>query len=98
MPRFMGRFVVPVDDKPHGIVLTIGNDPTRAETVVNNIAMVEFWAEMNTSHAARVRHFQVFGTGQPLPHDAQYIATCPRHPSSVVWHLYEVFPDTTKDD
>jgi hypothetical protein len=84
--RRMFRYVVPVDDRPHLVLLTsspvhVANGSTLDE--------VEFWAEHVSGAPEVARAFQVFGTGHPLPPDARWIGTCPRV-SGLVWHLYEL--------
>ena len=43
------------------------------------------WPDANTSHVTR--HFDVFGTGQPIPEDARHLGTFFDGP--FVWHVYE---------
>jgi hypothetical protein len=35
-------------------------------------------------------YFRVFGTGHQIPQNARWVATCPRTPAGLVWHLYEL--------
>ena len=84
--RRMFRYVVPVDDRPHLVLLTssplhVANGSTLDE--------VEFWAEHVSGAPEVARAFQVFGTGHPLPEGARYVGTCPRTREGIVWHLYE---------
>jgi len=83
--RQMFRYEVPVDDQAHAFALTC--NPVAAANAAGDV--VEFWAEHDDDPGFS-RAFRVFGTGQPLPEDAEWIATCPRTASGLVWHLYEI--------
>lgn len=60
---------------------------------------VQLWALVETEHIDEMRHFRVFGTGQPLPDDFKedqpraaeygdrYIGTA--HCGPFVWHVFE---------
>lgn len=48
------------------------------------------WLEVDTDAHQLNRHYQVFGTGHPVPRDAIYRGTALQ--GAFVWHLYEVFP------
>lgn len=88
--RTMRRYEVPVDDCQHDIELSWRPRDRRVLHVatVGSRHVVEFWAE-HYPEAAQERHaFQVFGTGHPIPDDAQWVDTCPRTPDGLVWHLY----------
>jgi hypothetical protein len=97
--RQMFRYEVKIDDKPqryliHGEVRKVATQPW----VPGSVPVVEFWAEdINPAPGGTLfqRTFQVFGTGQPLPEDAQWRGTTDRDPSGFVWHLYEM---VGKDD
>jgi hypothetical protein len=85
--RCMYRYTVPVDDRPHLVLLTsspvhVANGRTLDE--------VEFWAEHVSGAPEVARAFQVFGTGHPLPENARYVGTGPRTREGIVWHLYEL--------
>ena len=86
MTRHMFRYVVPVDDRPHTIALS--HNPVAVAAA--GYTAVEFWAEHTKGAPQIKRAFQVFGTGHPLPDDAQWIGTCPRTDGGFIWHLYEV--------
>jgi hypothetical protein len=85
--RAMYRYVIPVDDQPHGEVLT--GEPVAVATTADGRA-VEFWAEHDPELSKTAWTFQVFGTGQPIPDGADWVGTCPRTDLGLVWHLYEV--------
>lgn len=88
--RRMFRYVVPVDDAVHVIPLSHSPVGVAAVTGAHGYVSVEFWAE-HTKGAPQVkRAFRVFGTGHPLPDGAKWVATCPRTPSGLVFHLYEI--------
>lgn len=84
--RRMFRYVIPVDDRPHLVLLT--GSPVHVAGG-QTLDEVEFWAEHVSGAPEVARAFQVFGTGHPLPRDARYAGTCPRTPEGIVWHLYE---------
>jgi hypothetical protein len=86
--RRMFRYVVPVDDQPHVVPLSHG--PVAVAAIGPHLASVEFWAEHTEGAPQARRAFRVFGTGHPLPEGAKWVGTCPRLPSGIVWHLYEL--------
>ena len=89
MTRRMFRYEVPVDDQHHTFDL-VSNISVR-HVAAAAIDVVEFWAEDYDGVLLTIpRHFQVFGTGQPLPEGASWCGTCQRLPNGLVWHLYEV--------
>lgn len=90
MTRRMFRYVVLIDDQAH--VIALSHSPVAV--AVSTAWSVEFWCEHTEGAPQGKRAFQVFGTGHPLPDDAQWIGTCPRTPDGLVWHLYEL-RDTT---
>lgn len=85
--RSMFRYVVPLDDRAYPFHLS--HDPV-AVAAHNDSRAVEFWVEHTHGAPAVKRWFRVFGTGHPLPEDVRWVGTCPRTPSGLVWHLYEV--------
>lgn len=90
MSRRMYRYEVPADDKAH--VVTATGFPLAAAASAD-ARHVEFWAEHDERRGLVPRAYQVFGTGHELPPGASWQATCPRYPSGLVWHLYQVRPD-----
>lgn len=66
--------------------------PVVAVAAIRNGAAVEFWAEDTGPASRSFRYFRVYGTGHPLPANVRWAGTCPRTPSGLVWHLYEVKP------
>lgn len=84
----MFRYSVPIDGEPHTIELT--NCPTETAVVAAAGGVVEFWAENFDREPVFKRTYQVFGTGHPLPPDANHVGTCPRTPEGLVWHLFEL--------
>jgi hypothetical protein len=87
--RAMFRYEVPIDDEAHKFRLR-GN-PVAVAMATSGRA-VEFWAEHDTSQSECDQAFRVYGTGHPLPADAEWVGTCPRTPDGLVWHLFEVTP------
>ena len=89
--RRMFRYVVPVDDRPH--VIELWDTPVAVAARRDGGGFsVEFWAEHAEGGLTIVHTYQVFGTGHPLPNGAEWVATCPRMPEGLVWHLYELAP------
>lgn len=82
----MFRYAVSIDDQPH--IVPLSHDPVAVAAI--GMLSVEFWAEHTDGAPEVKRAFQVFGTGHPLPEGARWVGTCPRLPSGLVWHLYEV--------
>ncbi len=55
--------------------------------------VIEFWDEHIDDGDGFDRVFEVFGTGHPLPPDAQWRGTASRTETGLVWHLYELRGD-----
>ena len=93
MNRRMLRHWVLVNDRPQD--LHVG-DPVHVAAAQLGVGpnaqhIVEFWAEGTLDDLdLPERTFQVFGTGQPLPHNAVWIGTTDRTSEGLVWHLYEL--------
>lgn len=84
--RAIYRYVVPVDDQAHDLDLS---GPI-VHVASRNPRHVEVWA-INGEHEPAERTFQVFGTGQTLPHNAVHVGTAlPIARHDVVWHLFEL--------
>ena len=90
--RRMFRYVVPVDDRAH--VFELWDTPVAVAVARRDGRdfSVEFWAEHAEDGLTIAHAYQVFGTGHPLPNGAEWVATCPRTPEGLVWHLYELKP------
>lgn len=66
-----------------------------------NDGFVDIWAVVDEDAMDNnvVRTFQIFGTGHPIPEDAQYMGTSIQSSGSVmvngtmVWHLFERLAD-----
>lgn len=78
------RHLLPVDDRQHELYHT---GPILA-TAHRTIDTIEFWAENTDDNDTHI--YQVFGTGHPIPQDAQWRATLPRNSHGLVWHIYEI--------
>lgn len=46
------------------------------------------WVEVDTEEPRQVVHFQVVGTGHPIPYSARWLGTWQDPP--FVWHLYRI--------
>lgn len=88
--RRMFHYAVPDDGRAH--VIELWNTPvaTAATRAVHGKPSVEFWAEHTDGGLTIAHAYQVFGTGDPLPKDAEWVATCPRTDEGLVFHLYEI--------
>lgn len=88
--RRMYRYEVPVDDELH--VFTLRGNPVAVAAIPRGFIgwTVEFWAEHDETQSECQQTFKVFGTGDVLPDNAEWVGTCPRTPSGFVWHLYEL--------
>lgn len=86
--RRMFRYVVPVDDQPH--VIRLSGSPVAVTFAMSGSPVVEFWAEHTEGAPQTEQAFQVFGTGHPLPGDAEWVGTCPRTANGLVFHLYRL--------
>lgn len=88
--RRMFRYTVPIDDRAH--VIELWDTPVAAAVTgpVYGKLSVEFWAEHAEGGLTIAHTYQVFGTGHPLPNGAEWVATCPRTPQGLVFHLYEI--------
>ncbi|OLT13036.1 hypothetical protein BJF79_03815 [Actinomadura sp. CNU-125] len=84
------RYVVPVDDAPHTIHLTLAHAGYGPLHVAATNDEVEFWAVHSDEYPDQPYTFQVVGTGHPLPPGAQWRGTAPRTPDGLVWHLVEL--------
>lgn len=83
------RYTVAVDDLNHNIPLYGAAKPVAFAAYSSGARhYVEFWAEA-TQDVAVSHLYRVFGTGHPIPDEYQYVGTCPRTSSGLVWHLYE---------
>lgn len=85
--RTIYRYVVPVDDQAHLIVLTgpIVHVATRSE------ATVEFWAVADSDGEPTTHWLQVIGTGHPMSESAvNVIGTAVTPTGRLVWHLVEM--------
>jgi hypothetical protein len=78
------RYEVPVDDRWHPLQLT----GEIVHVACRNMHVVELWA-MNTTQPKSTRSFRVYGTGQSLPPDLDYIGTALAPGGQLVWHLFE---------
>lgn len=92
--RRMFRYEVPVDDREHRHVVHGEVRKVATQTwTPGRMPVVEFWAEgvdPVPDGTLLQRTFQVFGTGHPLPENAQWRGTTDRDQAGLVWHLYEL--------
>lgn len=96
MTRRMLRYEVAVNDEPQDFLV---GDPVHIAASPDGPHSVEFWAEWDDDVPPfGQRTFQVFGTGQPLPHQAVWRGTADRTPEGLVWHLYELLTATARED
>ncbi len=68
--------------------------PMSADAEIVHVALQDgqphFWFCTDTLAPPVSRHFQVFGTGHDIPHNAKHLGSWLE--GAFVWHLFEVFP------
>jgi hypothetical protein len=79
------RYEIPVDDHWHPLQLS----GAILHVASRNPRVVELWA-VESGGLTKTRGFRVFGTGQPLPDNVQYIGTAIPPGGQLVWHLMEM--------
>lgn len=86
MSRAVYRYVVPVDDEWHSIVL----QGPLLHVDARAVSPVEVWALHDDAIPEWAREFRVFGTGHPLPDDAGvHVGSVIVENGVLVWHLFE---------
>jgi len=83
--RAVLKWMVAVDDRPHkiggGQVIHVGcQDPL-------DVDLVTVWTVEQRQGPVPKRAVQVFGTGQPLPFDAEPLGTALAMGGRLVWHV-----------
>lgn len=93
MTRIMGKFVVSAItaryDEEIQIDVPAGANPQHFDI---QRGVFCFWAEISTEKdwPMNKRTFRIFGTGQEIPAEWDYVGTCLQPPvGDYVWHLYE---------
>jgi len=86
--RAVLKWLVPVDDRPHkiggGHVIHVGcQDPL-------DVDMVTVWTVEQRQGPVPKRAVQVFGTGHPLPFDAEPLGSALALGGRLVWHLFSL--------
>lgn len=84
--RTIWKISVPVDDQRHIFDLPPG--PIVHAGRQHRSGQVEVWVEVDSDQPPEPIAFQCYGTGHPIPADADYIGTSIDGP--FVWHVYEV--------
>lgn len=78
------RYEVPVDDRVHGHRLS----GQVLHVASRQPAVVEFWAAADI-RAPVTRFFRVYGTGQLIPTEVEFVGTCfDGSGQALVWHLF----------
>jgi hypothetical protein len=85
--RSVRRYEIPVGEPA---VFELGGHPWRVETCPGRDGVVEFWTHFSGDKYTMTRTFQVFGTGHPVPEDAEWRGTTGRTRSGLVWQLFEL--------
>ena len=80
------KYSIPVDDRDHPLpvrVVHVGPDSTA-------LTILTVWAEVDVSDSPTVptAPYRVFGTGHPIPDEAEHVGSVPVGP--FVWHLYRL--------
>lgn len=87
------KYLVPVDDLTHTIEMPLG--ATIVHVHAEPAAMVSFWVVADQEQETEYRTFTIAGTGQPLD-GADHRGTTVHTASGLVWHLFETYPDLTR--
>lgn len=90
--RTIYRHEIPVDDLPHVIQVHGCMSGTGVILFKGPYVYYEVWAEHDPVMNRSVT-LQVYGTGHEIPVNAIYWGTSLRHPSGIVFHLYELLND-----
>ncbi|GAA2092394.1 DUF7352 domain-containing protein [Actinomadura alba] len=97
MTKRVYRYEIPVNGRP--FTRSVSGDPLHVAARRIGVSpdhRVDFWVEDRDDAPPRDRVFQVFGTGHPIPDEAQWVGTTQRTPEGFIWHLYELL-DTPGD-
>lgn len=82
------RYEMPVDDQDHDVHLP--EDTRIVKVGARRTDAVEFWGLVPNGDLGWNRRFRVFGTGQTVPANYEYVGTPePVAGGALVWHLYE---------
>ncbi|KQR37758.1 hypothetical protein [Deinococcus sp. Leaf326] len=87
MPQVMYKYPLTPLDEASVTVLTLPSFALPRMAAMQNGELC-LWIQVDPDSAPLERAFEVFGTGQPLPLYATYIATVLNGP--FVWHIFEV--------
>jgi len=86
MSREIYKYRVPVKDVWHDVAM-----PSHATIVhvacQDTPGVVSLWAEIENESASVTRSFRIYGTGQSIPDDTDYVGTA--LDGMFVWHVYE---------
>lgn len=87
--RTVYRYEVDVDNKDHEIEIT----GTLVQVgVKDNPAKVHFWTlaiDQGSDSVFETKTYRVFGTGQSVPEQYQYVGSANYVNYRLVWHLFE---------
>lgn len=88
MTRTIWKFNLPIADR------SMVKMPAAAKVLTAQMQRGDLclWVDCEPSEPSEIRHFAVYGTGNPLPNDIgysdTYIATA--QDGALVWHVYEL--------
>lgn len=83
LDRKIFREVIPVDDEWHELKLT---GPI-VHVACRELTTVDVWFINGEHHYSKSTFLRVFGTGQPLPDNAEYVGTGFSPVGGLVWHV-----------
>jgi hypothetical protein len=86
MSREIYKYRVQVKEIWHEVAM-----PSQAKIVhvacQDTSGVVSLWAEIENESASVTRSFRIYGTGQSIPDDTDYVGTA--LDGMFVWHVYE---------
>lgn len=99
MARKVFKYTITVTDGPQQLHIPVGASLVHVGSKTDGF--IDIWVVVDESSLDNTasRTFQVFGTGHPIPEDAQYCGTSIQggnvslHNGTFVWHLFERLVD-----
>lgn len=81
------KYVIPSVHEPASFDMPTGAHILRVALQGESVCL---WARVDTGAPMESRQFSVWGTGHPIPPDAEYRGTVD-HYGGFVWHVFEVY-------
>jgi hypothetical protein len=82
------KYDVCANFEPTRVIIPVGYKVVGFRAPVSKDFPSTIWIEVQPEFGRREVEFQVFGTGYPIPDNAEHVATYFHEP--FVWHLYNV--------